>query len=176
MCIEDREVTFGKWPFNMLIKETLTMRSSVSLIIPVSQDEPLFTLSSSERDPKFGRELRSKMLSFGQVALKAMDVQPRDMIHACYLVIAGALASLNRDCSCKRSSWFRMHLPETHDVHCNRTPRRFPGKSQIIETARTFLGLHEVDETILREVGCTQAKSKRQQKACAGLVPLLLSL
>ena len=176
VCIEDREVTFGEGPFNMLIKETLTMRSSVSLIIPVSQDEPLFTLSSSERDPKFGPELRAKILSFGQVALKAVDVQPRDMIHACYSVIAGALASLNRDCSCRRSSWFKMHLPEIHEVHCNRTPRRFPGRLQIIETARMFLGLHEVDETILQEVECTQAKSKRQQKACAGLVPLLLSL
>jgi len=175
VCIEAREVTFGKGPFNVLIKEILTMRSSVSLIIPVSPDEPLFTLSSSERDPKFGPELRAKILNFGQAALKEADVQPRDMTRACYSVIAGALASLNRDCSCKRSSWFRMHLPETHEAHCNRTPRRFPGKLQIIEAARMFFGLHEVDEAILKEVECTQAKSKKQ-KACAQLVPLLLSL
>ena len=175
VCIEDREVTFGNGPFSVLIKETLTMRSSVSLIIPVSQDEPLFILSSSERDPKFGPELRAKILSFGQAALKEVNIQPRDMIRACYSVIAGALASLNRDCSCKRSSWFRMHQPEIHEAHCNRTPRRFPGKPQIIETARMFFGLHEVDEAILTEVECIQAKSKRQ-KACAQLVPLLLSL
>lgn len=175
VCIEDREITFGDRPFNVVIKEILTMRSSVSLIIPISQDEPLFTLSSSERDPKFGPELRAKILSFGQAALKEVDVQPRDMIRACYSVIAGALASLNRDCSCKISSWSGMHLPETHEAHCNRTPRRFPGKRRIIETARMFFGLHEVDEAILKEVACTQAKSKRQ-KACAQLVPLLLSL
>ena len=68
-----------------------------------------------------------------------------------------------------------MHLPETHEAYCNYTPRRYPGKRQIIETARIFLGLHEVDEAILKEVECTQAKSKRH-KACAQLVPLLLSL
>ena len=176
VCIEDREVTFGDGPFNVLIKEISTKRSSVSLIIPISQDEPLFTLSSSERDPKFGPELRSKILGFGRVALKAVDVQPRDMNHACYSVIAGALTSLNRNCSCRSSSWFRKHQPETHEAVCNSTPRRFPGKPRIIETARMFFGLQEVDETILKEVECTQAKSKRHQKAYAQLVPLLLSL
>ncbi len=38
-----------------------------------------------------------------------------------------------------------------------------------------FFGLHEVDEAILKEVECSQTKPKRQ-KACAQLVPLLLSL
>lgn len=68
-----------------------------------------------------------------------------------------------------------MHSPETHEAHCDRTPRRFPGKVQIIEAARMFFGLHEVDEAILKEVECSQTKPKRQ-KACAQLVPLLLSL
>ena len=104
MCIEDREITFGHGPFNVLIKEILTMRSSVSFIIPFFQDEPLFILSSSERDHKFGPELRAKILGFGQTTLKEVDVQPRDMIPACYAVIAGALASSNRDCSGKKSS------------------------------------------------------------------------
>ena len=44
---------------------TFTMKSSVSLIVPLSQDEPHFTLSSSERDPKFGPELRAKILGSG---------------------------------------------------------------------------------------------------------------
>ena len=175
LCIEDREVTFGDGPFNVLIKEMLTVRSSVSLIIPVSQDEPLFTLSSSERDPNFGPELRAKILGFGQAALKEVNIQPRDMSHACYSVIAGALASLNRNCSCKRSAWFKMHLPETHEAHCNRTPRRFPGKSQILEAARVFFGLHEIDEAMLQVAESTHAKPKKP-KACAQLVPLLLSL
>ena len=175
VCIEDREVTFGDGPFNVLVKEIFTMRSSVSLIIPLSQDEPLFTLSSSERDPNFGPELRAKILGFGQAALKEVDVTPRDMIHTCYAVIAGALASLNRDCSCKRSSWLKMRLPETHERHCNRTPRRFPGRSQILEAARMFFGLHEVNEAILKVAERTPANPKRQ-KACAQLVPLLLSL
>ena len=175
VCIEDREVTFGDEPFNVLIKEISTMSSSVSLIIPCSKSEPLFTLSSSERDPKFGPELRAKILGFGQAALKEVDVQPRDMIRACYSVIAAALTSLNRDCSCKDSSSFTMHLSEPHKAHCKRTPRRFPGKSQIVEAARVLFGLHEVDEARLEEVECTQAKSKRQ-KTYAPLVPLLLSL
>ena len=175
ISIEDRDVSFGDGPFNVLIMEILTMRSSVSLIIPFSQDRPLFTLSSSERDPKFGPELQAKILSFGQAALKEANVLPRDMIRACHSVIAGALASLNRDCSCKRSGWFGTSLPENHEAHCNRTPRRFPSKSRIIETARMFFGLHEVDQAMLNEVECAQAKSKRH-KACAQLVPLLLSL
>ena len=175
VCIVDREITFGDGPFNVLIKELLTMRTSVSLIIPLSQDEPIFTLRSSERDPKFGPEQRAKILGFGQAALKEVDVQPRDMIRACYSVIAGALTSLNRDCSCKRSSWFKTHLPETHEAHCKRTPRRFPGKSQILEAAQMFFGLHEVDEAILKVAESTQAKPNGQ-KACAQLVPLLLSL
>lgn len=175
ISIEDRDVRFGDGLSNVLIKEILTMRSSVSLIIPFSQDKPLFTLTSSERDPKFGPELRAKILSFGQAALKEADVQSHDMIHACHLVIAGALASLNRDCSCKRSGWFGISLPENHEAHCNRTPRRFPSKSRIIETARMFFGLHEVDKAMLSEVECAQAKSKRH-KARAQLVPLLLSL
>lgn len=175
VCIEDREVTFGNEPFSVLIKETFTMRSSVSLIVPLSQDEPLFTLSSSERDPKFGPELRAKILGFGQAALKEMDVRPREITHACYSVIAGALASLNRDCSCKRSSWFGTHLPETHEAHCNRSPRRFPGKLQILEAARMLFSLDQIDEAILKVAQGAQAKSKRQ-KACAQLVPLLLSL
>ena len=175
VLIEDREIAFGDGPFNVLIEEyPLTRVSSVSLIIPFSQDEPLFTLSSSERDPKFGPELRASILGFGQAALKEVDVQPRHMIRACYSVIAGALASLNRDCSCKRSSWFKTDLPEIHEAYCNRTPRRFPGKSQILEAAQMLFGLHEVDEAILK-VECSQVKSKRQ-KACAQLVPLLLSL
>jgi hypothetical protein len=171
VCIEDREVTFGKEPFNVLIKEILSMKSTVSLIVPFSQDVPLFTLSSSERDPKFGPELRAKILGFGQAALKQVDVQPRDIIRASYSVIAGALASWNRGCSCTSFLWRK----DLHEDRCRRTPRRFPGKCQIIETARIFFGLHEVDEAILKEVECTQAKSKTQ-KACAQLVPLLLSL
>ena len=174
VCIEDREVTFGDGPFNVLIKDIFKLRSSVSLIIPLSQDEPLFTLSSSERDPKFGPELRAKILGFGQAALKEVDVQPRDIIPTCYSVIAGALAILNRGCSCKTSSWLEINLPEIHEAHCNRTPRRFPGRSRILEAARMLFGLLEVDETILK-VDCTQTKSKGQ-KARAQLVPLLLSL
>ena len=175
VCIEDREVTFGNEPLNVLIKETFTMRSSVSLIVLLSQDEPLFTLSSSERDPKSGPELRAKILRFGQAALKEMDVRPRDITHACYSVIAGALASLNRDCSCKRSSWFGTHLTETHEAHCNRSPRRFPGKFQILEAARMLFSLDQIDEAVLKVARGAQAKSK-SQKACAQLVPLLLSL
>ena len=175
ISIEDRDVSFGDRPFNVLIKETFTMRSSVSLIVPFSQDEPLFTLSSSEQDPKFGPELRAKILRFGQAALKEADVQPRDMIRACHSVIAGALASLNRDCSCKRSRWFGTSLPESHEAHCNRTPRRYPGKTRIIDTARMLFGLEEVDKALLKQMEGAQAKSKRQ-KACAQLVPLLLSL
>lgn len=83
ISIEDRDVKFGHGLFNVLIKETFTMRSSVSLIVPRSQDKPLFTLSSSEQDPKFGPELRAKILRFGQTALKEADVQPGDMIRAC---------------------------------------------------------------------------------------------
>lgn len=87
ISIEDRDVKFrdvksGNGPFNVLIKETLTKRSSVSLLIPFSQDKPHFTLSSSEQDPKLGPELRAKILSFGQAALKEADVRPRDMIRA----------------------------------------------------------------------------------------------
>lgn len=122
------------------------MKLTVSLIVPFSQDVPLFTLSSSERDPKFSPELRAKIPGFGQVALKQVDVQPRDIIRASYSVIAGALASLNRGCSCKNSLWLR----DFQEAYCTRTPRRFPGKRQIIETARIFFGLHEVDEAILK--------------------------
>ena len=175
VCIEDYEVTFGDGPVNVLIKEILTMSSSVSVIIPGSENEPLFTLSSSERDPKFGPELRAKLQGFGRAALKEMDVQPRNMIRTCHSVIAGALSSLNRDCSCNVSSSSKMHLSEPHESHCNRTPRRFPGRAQIIEAARMLFELHDVDEAILKKVECTQAKSKKQ-KAWAQIVSLLLSL
>ena len=174
VCFGGREITFGDGPFHVLIKEPQNMRSSVSLIIPLSPDEPLFTLSSSERDIIFGPELRAKVLGFGQVALKEMDVQPRDMIQTCHAVIGGALASLYRDCSCQRSSWFKTKLPEIHEARCKRTPRRFPGKSQIFAAARMLFQLHEVDEAILK-VGCIRAQS-RIQEGCAQLVPLLLSL
>ncbi len=175
VCIEDRELTFGDGPFNVLIKGIFTMRSSVSLIVPVSQDEPLFTLSSSERDPNFGPELRAKILGFGQAALKEVGVQPRHMIRACYSVIDGALGSLTRGCSCEGWASFKTHLPETHEARCYRTPRRFPGRSQILEAARMFFGLHEVDEAILEEMNSTYTEPK-SPKACAQLVPLLLSL
>lgn len=175
ISIEDRDVKFGDGLFNVLIKETFTMRSNVSFIIPLSQDKPLFTLSSSEQDPKFGPELRAKILRFGQAALREAGVQPRDMICACHSVIAGALASLHRDCSCKRLHWFGTSLPENHEAYCNRTPRRFPGKARIIETARMLFGLDEVDKAVLKQIESAQAKPKRQ-KACAQLVPLLLSL
>ena len=171
VCIEDRELTFGDGPFNVLIKEIFTMGSSVSLIIPFSQDEPLFTLSSIERDPKFGPELRARILGFGLAALKEVDVQPCDMTRARYSVIARALSISNQYCSCRRSS----KLPDIHEAHCERTPRRFPGRSQILETARMLFGLHEVDGTMLMKVWGTAAKSKKQ-KACEQLVPLLLSL
>ena len=175
VCIEDREITFGDGPFNVLIKEIFNMRSSVSLIIPLSQDKPLFTLSSSERDPNFGPELRAKLLGFGQAALKEVDVQPCDMIQTCYAVIAGTLDSLNGGCSCKKPSWFKRPLAEIHEAHCDRTPRRFPSRSRILEAARMFFGLHEVDEAILRMAKRTQPDDKIDN-ACAHLVPLLLSL
>ena len=171
VCIEEREIIFGDGPFNVLIKEIFTMRSSVSLIIPFSQDEPLFTLSSSERDPKFGPELRARILGFGLAALKEVDVQPCDMTCVCYLVIAVALSISDRYCSCRRSS----KLPETHEARCQRTPRRFPSKPQILETARMLFDLPEVDEAMLMKVGAGSVKSKKQ-RACAQLIPLLLSL
>ena len=174
VCIEDCEITFGDGPFNVLIKEIFTMRSSVSLIIPLSQDEPIFTLSSSERDPNFGPELRAKIQGFGQAALKEVDVQPHDMIQACYAVITEALASLNGSIR-ERTLRFEKPLPETHEAHCNRTSRRFPGRSNILEAARMFFGLHEDDEVFLRMAEYTQVNPKTQ-KACAQLVPLLLSL
>ena len=175
VCIEDREITFGKEPFNVLIKETFTMKSSVSLIVPRSQDEPLFTLRSSERDPKFGPELRAKILGFGQAALKEVGVYHFEVTPVCYSVIVGALASLNRDCSCKRSSSFRTQSPDTHDAHCKRSPRRFPGKYQILEAARMLFGLRHIDEAMLKVAEGTTANPRRQ-KACAQLVSLLLSL
>ena len=175
VCIEDREITFGDGPSNVLIKEIFTMRSNVSLIIPLSQNEPLFTLSSTERDPYFGPELRAKVLGFGQAALRMADVQPCDMISTCYAVISGALASSNRYCSCKRSSGFRSRLPESHEAHCNRTPRRFPDRSRILEAARMLFGFNEVEEATLKMAECAQVDPKRQT-ACAQLVTLLLSL
>ena len=172
VCIEDREIIFGDGPFNVLIKEIFTKRSSVSLIIPFSQDEPLFTLSSSERDPKFGPELRAKILGFGLAALKEVDVRPCDMTSACYSVIAGALSISNKLCSCRKSS----NLPDIHEAHCKRTPRKFPGKSRILETARMLFGLHKVDEAMSMRERFTLDKVSKKQKACAQLVPLLLSL
>ena len=184
VSIKDRKIEFGKGPFNVLIKETSTMKSSFSLIVPFSQDEPLFTLSSSERDPKFGPELRAKVLGFGQAALKVAHIQHRDMIRECHFIIAGALTSLAWGCSCKWSGHLEMHLPETHEAHCNCTPRRFPGKTRIIEAARMFFGLHEVDEAILREEMEDALKYNKliishaspERKARAQLIALLLSL
>ena len=172
VCIEAREITFGTGPFNVVIKEILTMNSSVSLIIPCSQNEPLFTLSSGERDPKFGPELRAKILGFGRAVLKEVDILPHDMTGACYSVMAGALTSLFRVCSCRSSSSFTMRLSEPC---CNRTSRRFPSKARIIDAARMLFELHQVDEARLKEVMYIQAKSKKQ-KAYTQLVPLLLSL
>ena len=144
------------------------MKSSVSYIIPFSQDEPLFTLSSNEQDPKIGPELRARILGFGQAALKEADVKPRDMVRACHSVLYEALECSDRNCLCTC-------IPEHHEAHCDRTPRRFPDKMRIFETARIFLGLHDVDKKMLEELESTHSKFQRQ-KACAGLVPLLLSL
>ena len=107
--------------------------------------------------------------------MKEIDARPREITHACYSVIAGALASLNRDCSCKRSSWFGIHLPEAYEIHCNRSLIRFPGKSQILGAARMLFSLDQIDEEILKVAEGTQAKPKTR-RACTQLVPLLLSL
>ena len=182
LCIEDRDVTFGNEPFNVLIKEISTMRSSVSLIVPLSQDEPLFTLSSNERDPKFGPELRAKILGFGQAALKQRITEPYNISRECYWVIAGALASLDRVCSCKTSSWcgkpLKLNqgpLPVIHGIHCNRSQRRFPARSQILEAARMLFSLDQIDEAMLKVIEGTGAWHITA-KLCTQLVPLLLSL
>ena len=175
VSIEDHEIIFGNEPFNVSIKEIVMMKSSVSLIVPLSQDQPLFTLESSEGDPKIGPELRAKLLNFGRAALMEADVGTRDMVRACHMVIAGALAALNRNCSCFESRESRRRLSETHEAHCNRGPRRFPGKFRILAAARKLFGLHEIDEKLLKEINRSQATPKAR-KAYTHLVPLLLSL
>ena len=175
VSLEDHEIIFGNKPFNVSIKEIIAMKSSVSLIVPLSHDQPLFTLESKEGDPKIGLELRAKLLNFGQAALKEADVRPRDMARAYHTVIAGALLALNRECSCSRSRDSRRELLETHEAHCNSTSRRFPHKRRIIAAARKLFGLHEIDENLLEEIKGTQP-SPKVRKAYVQLVPLLLSL
>ena len=175
VCIEDREITFGEGPSSVVIKEISTKHSSVSLVIPLAPNEPLFTLSSNDRDPKLGPELRANLLGFGQAALKQMDIQPSEMDLACYAVIAGALISSNLDCSCQSSSWIGVLLPETHEAHCYHHPKSYPSKSRIIETAQLFFDLPEVDESRLNEMNCSEAASEKQY-FCAQLIPLFLSL
>ena len=173
VCIEDREVTFGKGPFNVVIQEILTKSSSVSLILPRSPNEYLFTLSSSERDPNFGPELRAKIMGFGKAVLKEMDVPSSDISDACYSVITGALTSSHRCYWCEKYSTFTMHLPDPHEACGRCNPRRYPGRARILETARVLFGLKEFNEERLREM--PRVKQKRQN-GCGELVLLLLSL
>lgn len=150
--IEDRDITFGDGPFNVLIEEIVTGSSSVSLMIPRSQNEHLFTLGSCERDPNFGPELRAKLMGFGQAVLKEVQGQSFEVSDACYYVIARALISWDWSCSCKVPSSWLPNLQSPHEAHCSRTPRRFPDRARILAAARVLFGLHEINEKRLEDM------------------------
>ena len=154
VLIGDRQICFGSEPYNVVVEEILSRKSTVSLIIPRSQDEPLFNLVSSEGDPKFGPDLKARLAGFGQAALMESNVQPRHMTKVIYEVMATALPALKKYCVC-------FPRPQIHGEFCALSPRRSPDRSRILETAQMFFGLDEIDESALRNAEDSLSALKR---------------
>lgn len=153
VSIEDREVKFGNGPFTVLIKEVPTVQASISLIIPYAQGEPLFTLSSSEHDPKLGPELRAELQGFGQVVLREAGTSSHEMMHECYSQIAYAIRSGSDAHLCESPAvcWEISPL-KTHGDSCYVDSKDFPGKTRILAAACMLFGLDEIDESIYGEL------------------------
>ena len=143
------------------------------MIIPVPLDKPLFTFRGNMGDPNFGPELRAEIQGFGRVAPENSSIFPDEMTHACNSVVAEAMMLSYWDCERDTSDWSAADWPHDHTAACNHAPRRFPQAIRIVETARIFFELDEIDKSVWTRLKHSSCKSR---EAIIHLVPLLLSL
>lgn len=94
LILEGQEIAFGEASTRVFVRESSSRESSASILLPQSQHEPLFSLTSSEGDPRIGPELRKKARGFGREVIKQLGVSGNLLDFYCDWVMQESLQVL----------------------------------------------------------------------------------
>lgn len=176
LILEGHEIDFGQPSTRVFIQESSSRESSASLLHPTSQHEPLFSLTSSEGDPRIGPELRKKARGFGREVIKQLSVSEKTSDDYCNWVIQQSLRVLQA-----RS---KIDLPfmlgnfkwaQRHGLVKWSSPELYGFTEDNVARAGTFL--LDLDQDRGRSVKVNYFRPpKKHLLDLSGLVVLLLSL
>jgi len=176
LTLEGHEIDFGEPSTRVFIRESSSMESSASVLHPKSQHEPLFSLTSSEGDPRIGPELRKKARGFGREVIKQLGVSGNLVDDYCDWVMQKSLQVLQI-----RSKINRPFTPgefnsnQRHGLAKWLSPELYGFTEDKIARAGAFL--LDLDQDCGRSVKVNYfTPPKKYLLDLAGLVVLLLSL
>ena len=92
--IQGCEVLFGDTPANVFVNESSDWQSHASLLHPLNQCEPLFTLECAGDDPRISLEPRRNARGFGSTIVKELTSTGTDMTWYCNWVVRSCLRLL----------------------------------------------------------------------------------
>lgn len=168
LVLKGHEVDFGEPSTRVFIRESSSRESFASILHPSSPYEPLFSLTSSEGDPRIGPELRKKARGFGREIIKQLGVNGNLLNDYCNLVIQQSLRILQARTKINRPFISRQfghgRDPEAHSF----------AKDSI---ARASAFLFDLDQDRGRSGKVNSfTPAKKDLLDLSGLVVLLLSL
>lgn len=176
LILKGHEIDFGEPSTRVFIRESSSMESSASVLHPTSQHEPLFSLTSSEGDPRIGPELRKKARGFGREVIKQLGLSGNLLDDYCDWVMQKSLQILQI-----RSMINRPFMPgefnsdQRHGLAKWLSPELYDFTEDKIARAGAFLFDLDQDRGRSVKVKCFTAP-KKYLFDLSGLVVLLLSL
>ena len=149
------DVKFGDGVSNVHIEMNGSMRAGASLMDPMDQNEPLFTLADEEDNPKLYFEIRAEAYGYGLTILKRHNLAEKDICYCSNWVIAQALLMVS--VTLDKSKVTASAQPDT-DEPC--FEHRNPSRAQVFSAGRFMFAMEGLDTEFLAERALSQPQSK----------------
>ena len=160
--LEGVEIRFGDDPSNILIEASSNEESEATIMDPMDQSQPLFTMSSDPTDSvHMVSENRVEAFGYGRKVLELAHISGDDIKYCSYWIIAQSVAAFS-----KRSSRFRD----------DRLMAQLPSEDRILRAGQFFFGLDQLNkDTVAAYVGTDPIKDKfMKQPKCSALIALVI--
>ena len=156
------EFRFGDDPGNILVEESMDEESEATIMDPVDQCQPFFSMASEPGgSPHMASESRVEAFGYGRKILEQAEMCEEDVQYCSYWIIAKSVAAAS-ECPVRSPSG-RIMVP-------------LPPKNRILSAGRFFFGLDQLNlDTVESYVGKSPNRKKFMKRPkCWALVAMVI--